>query len=101
MSSSGTTQEKANNNDPIHAEQVMEDNMKSELAPSQDANLVYDNDEEEPEIHARTYFALVAMFTLNLVQVLALQGPPAVVSEKGHANKYHRLNNTDVFSYPT
>ncbi|KAN0112347.1 putative siderophore iron transporter [Hyaloscypha variabilis] len=61
----------------------MEDNMKSELAPSQDANLVYDNDEEEPEIHARTYFALVAMFTLNLVQVLALQGPPAVLSYIG------------------
>jgi len=43
------------------------------------ANFVYDDDDEEPELHARTYFALAAMFFLNLVQVLALQGPPAVV----------------------
>jgi hypothetical protein len=40
---------------------------------------VYNDDEEEPEIHARTYVALAAMFLLNLVQVVALQGPPAVV----------------------
>lgn len=43
------------------------------------ANLVWDHTDEEPEIHARTYFALAAMFLLNLVQVFALQGPPAVV----------------------
>ena len=42
-------------------------------------DLVYDDDDEEPELHARTYLALAAMFLLNLVQVLALQGPPAVV----------------------
>lgn len=46
---------------------------------SSSSNLVYDNNDEEPELHARTYFALAAMFLLNLVQVLALQGPPAVV----------------------
>lgn len=45
-----------------------------------DHNLVYDDVDEEPELHARTYIALVAMFLLNMVQVLALQGPPAVVS---------------------
>jgi hypothetical protein len=43
-------------------------------------NLVYDNVEEEPEIHMRTWIALASMFLLNLVQVFALQGPPAVVS---------------------
>jgi hypothetical protein len=42
-------------------------------------NLEYNDDEEEPEIHARTYVALAAMLLLNLVQVFALQGPPAVV----------------------
>lgn len=42
-------------------------------------NLVYENLEEEPELHARTYLALASMFLLNLVQVFALQGPPAVV----------------------
>lgn len=43
-------------------------------------NLVYSQDDEEPELHARTYFAVVAMFLLNMVQVFALQGPPTVVS---------------------
>jgi hypothetical protein len=43
-------------------------------------NLVYDDVDEEPELHARTYVALLAMFVLNMVQVFALQGPPAVVS---------------------
>lgn len=46
--------------------------------PSEE-NLVYDEVDEEPELHARTYVALAAMFLLNLVQVVALQGPPAVV----------------------
>ena len=80
----GTIQEKANDNDTAHHEQVGREDMKSESVPPVDANLVYDDDEEEPEIHARTYLALLAMFTLNLVQVLALQGPPAVVSGKNH-----------------
>ena len=43
-------------------------------------NLVYNEVEDEPEIRARTWVALAAMFILNLVQVVALQGPPAVVS---------------------
>ncbi len=51
-----------------------------EHATTSPGNLVYDDEEEEPELHARTYFALLAMFFLNLVQVFALQGPPAVVS---------------------
>lgn len=47
--------------------------------PEVEANLVYDDNDEEPELHLRTYFALAAMFLLNLVQTFALQGPPAVV----------------------
>lgn len=94
MFSDGTIQEKADNNDTVHHEQAGRDNLKSASPPSLDANLVYDNDEEEPEIHTRTYLALLAMFTLNLVQVLALQGPPAVVSEKSHPSRYRQLNNT-------
>lgn len=42
-------------------------------------NLVYDDNDKEPELHARTYVALAAMFLLGFVQVVALQGPPAVV----------------------
>jgi hypothetical protein len=56
-----------------HEEQHLEHVETSSL------NLEYNDDEEEPEIHARTYVALAAMFLLNLVQVVALQGPPAVV----------------------
>ena len=42
-------------------------------------NLEYDNVDEEPELHIQTYLALAAMFLLNMVQVFALQGPPAAV----------------------
>lgn len=45
---------------------------------SLDENLVYEDD-QQPELHARTYFALAAMFLLNLVQVFGLMGPPAGV----------------------
>ena len=44
-------------------------------------NLVYDHDEEEPELRMRTYIALAAMFLLNYVGIIALQGPPSVVSK--------------------
>ena len=47
--------------------------------PVTEGNIVYDDVEEEPELHMRTYIALASMFLLNLVQVFALQGPPAVV----------------------
>jgi hypothetical protein len=43
-------------------------------------NLVYEED-EEPEFHAQTWIALAAMFFLNLVQVVALMGPPAGVRQ--------------------
>ncbi len=43
-------------------------------------NTTYDDEEHEPEIHIRTYFAVAAMLLLNYVQIIALQGPPVVVS---------------------
>lgn len=43
-------------------------------------NLMYENAEEEPQLTARTYVALLSMWLLNFVQVLALHGPSAVVS---------------------
>ncbi|KAK5095834.1 hypothetical protein LTS08_007971 [Lithohypha guttulata] len=61
-----------------------------EDAAAQDGNLVYDGD-EEPEIHMRTWIALAAMFLLNYVQVIALQGPPAVLSYIGKS-----LNGTQA-----
>ncbi len=35
---------------------------------------------DDPELHARTWIALAAFFLLNFTQVVALQGPTAVVS---------------------
>jgi hypothetical protein len=46
-----------------------------------EGNLVYDDVDEEPELHARTYLAVFAMLMLDMVQVFALSGPPAVVSD--------------------
>lgn len=43
-------------------------------------NLAFDEEEVEPEFHARTWIALAAFFLLNYTQVVALQGPSAVVS---------------------
>lgn len=51
-----------------------------EQSPEQ-VNLSYNDDEEEPELHMRTWLALAAMWLLNYVQVVALQGPPAVVCD--------------------
>lgn len=57
--------------------------VKAEQLHAEDVNAgenpIYDNAEEEPELHARTYIALTSMVVLNFVQVFALQGPPAVV----------------------
>ncbi|OQV11091.1 hypothetical protein CLAIMM_14988 [Cladophialophora immunda] len=47
---------------------------------SDQGNLIYDNNDEEPELHLRTYIALAAFFLLNFVQIVALQGPPSVLS---------------------
>ena len=61
------------------------ENIKAEKYHAEDVtaeeNLVYDNADEEPELHASTYVALASMVLLNFVQVFALQGPPAVVSD--------------------
>ena len=50
-----------------------------EHVPGSPENLEYYNIDEEPELHLQTYIALAAMFFLNMVQVFALQGPPAAV----------------------
>ena len=57
-----------------------------EKVDTNEGNLVYTDVDEEPELHARTYIALLSMFALNLVQVFALQSPPAVVSVQHLSN---------------
>lgn len=59
----------------------MSEEKQLEHVVSSENNLVYDEVDEEPELHARTWLAIAAMFLLNLVQVFALQGPPAVVGD--------------------
>ncbi|KAK5325610.1 hypothetical protein LTR93_003830 [Exophiala xenobiotica] len=46
-------------------------------------NLTFDEQELEPELHARTWIALAAFFLLNFTQVVALQGPSAVLTYIG------------------
>lgn len=43
-------------------------------------NLVYSNDEEEPELHFRTWIALASVGLVLCGQGIAFQGPPTVVS---------------------
>jgi len=43
-------------------------------------NPIFDEEEVEPEFHARTWIALAAFLLLNYTQVAALQGPSAIVS---------------------
>lgn len=82
----------------VHEENTMED-KHLERTPTSDLNLVYDDLEEEPELHARTYLALAAMFFLNLVQVFALQGPPAVVCFNDLGKEIELKAST--YSFPT
>jgi hypothetical protein len=42
-------------------------------------NPTFDEEVVEPELHARTWITLAAFFLLNYTQVVALQGPSAVV----------------------
>ncbi|KAN0116759.1 putative siderophore iron transporter [Hyaloscypha variabilis] len=70
-------------------EKRSDEEQQIEHVKTSSLNLVYNDDEEEPEIHARTWIALAAMFLLNFVQVVALQGPPAVLDYIGAD-----LNNT-------
>ncbi|KIW13895.1 hypothetical protein PV08_06676 [Exophiala spinifera] len=47
-----------------------------EILHSSQKNLNYDEADQEPVLHARTWIALGAMVMLNMVQLIALNGPP-------------------------
>ncbi|OOQ84512.1 putative siderophore iron transporter [Penicillium brasilianum] len=68
--------------DEVKATSIEDENGDVKRIESTDvsSDIEYDDDENEPELHARTYVAVLAMFLLNMVQVLALQGPPAVLT---------------------
>ncbi|KAG8425488.1 hypothetical protein J3458_002183 [Metarhizium acridum] len=58
-----------------------EEGLNEKSNPGSQVNLVYSDASQEPEIHLRTYIAVVAMLVLSYVQIIALQGPPLVASE--------------------
>ncbi|CAG9993191.1 unnamed protein product [Clonostachys byssicola] len=78
----------ATTKDYKHEGQAVEDFEKHSGPPN---NLVYDNADEEPVVHLRTWIALASMFLMNFVQTLALQGPPSVLSIIGTS-----LNDTQA-----
>jgi hypothetical protein len=55
-------------------------------------NIVYTNEDEEPELHLRTWIALMSIYLLLAGQGLAFQGPPAVVSASPTDNNLERQN---------
>lgn len=60
----------SSSNDVMHLENIeTNDNL----------NIHYDEVDEEPELHMRTYIAIAAVCVMNLVQTIAVQGPPAAV----------------------
>jgi hypothetical protein len=82
-------------------EKSMDGTKPPETAYNLTENLVYDHDDEEPGIHTRTYLAVAAMFLLNTVQVIALQGPPAVVSYNCEGTKQSGLRKLIRLSFLT
>jgi hypothetical protein len=70
--------------------------QETEYVEQSNANLTFDEDEAEPELHARTWLALAAMHLVVFTQVVALQGPPAVV-RNGVSPLNSRLRLTDIF----
>ena len=90
---------------PPAGEATLEGNSKShdqyelqetEYVEQSNANLTFDEDEDEPELHARTWIALAAMHLVVFTQVVALQSPPAVV-RKGLSAMILRLRLIDIF----
>lgn len=65
---------------------------------TEEVNLIYDG-EEEPELHMRTWIALFAIFVLNLVQVFALQCPPAVVSQTHQRSNQRLIRSAIIYWY--
>lgn len=64
----------------MDAEKASNQSDVKELEFTQPATNVQSISQEvEPEFHARTWIALAAFFLLNYVQVVALQGPSAMV----------------------
>lgn len=62
-----------------HDAKVPSDQHAEHVGTTSDGNLHYENDEEEPDIHLRTYVAVGSVIVFTFAGLLSLQGPPAVV----------------------
>jgi hypothetical protein len=51
--------------------------------------LAYNDHEHEPELHWKTWFALISMCILQFVQLSALLGPPSAVSTASSIIRQH------------
>lgn len=63
------------------SEQMDEKDVHVEHIQDIQQNYSYDDEDEEPELHATTWIALGSMCLLILAVLFALQGPPTVVSD--------------------
>jgi hypothetical protein len=84
-----------------NGEYIFEEVEHAAMSPRND-NL--DEEAVEPEFHARTWIALAAFFLLNYTQVVALQGPSAVVSTKKSIKKalrFFKSTTIDIISLTT
>ncbi|KAJ4392693.1 hypothetical protein N0V91_011305, partial [Didymella pomorum] len=77
-------------NDPGKSEKMHLENVATN-ATNDDLNFHYEEVDEEPELHMRTWIAIAAVCVMNLVQTIAVQGPPAVITYIGRS-----LNNTNA-----
>lgn len=58
---------------------VFTNHVEETTSNTDPGNLVYANEEEEPELHFPTYVALASIYLLLAGQGLALQGPASMV----------------------
>ena len=65
-------------NDPGKPEKKYLENVTTN-GTNDDLNFHYEEVDEEPKLHMRTWIAIAAVCVMNLVQTIAVQGPPAVV----------------------
>jgi hypothetical protein len=70
--------------EPIRKEAIFEHHELSKEHEVQ--NLMYADDDQEPEIHLRTWIAVLAMCVLGYVQLVALTGPSTIVSTLDRLN---------------
>lgn len=85
-----------------HDAKAPSDHHAEHVGTTSDGNLHYENDEEEPEIHARTYVAVGSVIVFTIAGLLSLQGPPAVVRTRVsfHFDE-EKSSDRGAISFPT